>query len=75
MSKRKYNKILVSRFNELEKFQYSILEWHYRTINRQSEDFPQIQYFDKLRYMSYRPCITNYGGLGESELLRILSKR
>lgn len=75
MNKREHIKRIVSKFNELENFQYSILEQCYRIIQGNSEESLEIRYFDKLRYFGYHPCITNYGGLADSELLKILSKR
>lgn len=75
MNNTKHTKRIVSKFNELEEFQYSILESCYRIIRGNSEESLEFQYFDKLRYFGYRPCITNYGGLADLELMKILGKR
>lgn len=75
MNNTKETKRIISKFNDLEYFQYSILEQCYRIIRGNSEESLEILYFDKLRYFGYRPCITNYGGLADLELMKTLSKR
>ena len=75
MNNRKSNTRMVSKFNELEKFQYKVLEWHYHIIHINLRKTPEIRYYDRFCNDGYRPSIINFGSLSNLELMHILIKR